>query len=40
MALKLDILANTRDFVMNMKRAGASVEDVSDELDAPVIRPT
>jgi hypothetical protein len=32
-ALKLDILANTRDFVQNMKRAGASVEDVSDELD-------
>lgn len=33
MALKLDILANTTKFVTEMKRAGASVEDVSDELD-------
>jgi hypothetical protein len=33
MALKLDILANVRDFIMKMKSAGASVEDVSDELD-------
>jgi hypothetical protein len=34
MALRLDILANTRQFVGDMKKAGASVEDVSDELDA------
>ena len=33
MALKLDILANTRDLVSNMKKAGESVEDVSDALD-------
>jgi hypothetical protein len=33
MPLKLDILANTRQFVQEMKRSGASVEDVSDSLD-------
>lgn len=33
MALKLDILANTRQLVSEMKKGGASVEDVSDELD-------
>lgn len=33
MALKLDILANTRQFISEMKKGGASVEDVSEELD-------
>ncbi len=33
MALKLDILANTRQVVSEMKKAGASVEDVTDALD-------
>lgn len=33
MALKLDILANTRQLVGEMKKAGASVEDISDSLD-------
>jgi hypothetical protein len=33
MALKLDILANTRAFVQEMKKADASVEDISDALD-------
>lgn len=33
MALKLDILANTRQFTAEMKRAGAGVEDISDALD-------
>lgn len=33
MALKLDILANTSDLVRGMKKAGESVEDVSDALD-------
>lgn len=33
MALKLDVLANTRQFTSEMKRAGASVEDISDTLD-------
>ena len=33
MALKLDILANTREMVSEMKKAGKSVEDVGDELD-------
>lgn len=33
MALKLDILANTRQFTGEMKQAGASVEDVSEALD-------
>lgn len=33
MALKLDVLANTRQLVSEMKNAGASVEDVSDALD-------
>jgi hypothetical protein len=32
MALKLDILANTRQFVGEMKKSGASVEDISDAL--------
>jgi hypothetical protein len=32
-ALKLDILANTREFVSEMKKAGASTEDISDALD-------
>lgn len=33
MALKLDILANTRQFVTEMKNAGASTDDISDALD-------
>lgn len=33
MALKLDILANTRQLVSEMKKGGASVEDISDSLD-------
>lgn len=33
MALRLDILANTREFVSEMKKAGASAEDVEDALD-------
>lgn len=33
MALKLDVLANTRQFVQEMKKAGASSEDVTDALD-------
>lgn len=33
MALKLDVLANTRQFTSEMKKAGASTEDVSDALD-------
>lgn len=33
MALKLDILANTRSLVSEMKKGGASVDDVSDALD-------
>lgn len=33
MALKLDILANTSSFVSSMKKAGASVEDIGDDLD-------
>jgi ABC-type transporter Mla subunit MlaD len=33
MALKLDILANTRQFVSEMQKAGASTEDISDALD-------
>lgn len=33
MALKLDILANTRQFVKEMQDAGASVEDITDALD-------
>ena len=33
MALKLDILANTRQFVSEMKQAGSSVEDISENLD-------
>lgn len=33
MALKLDILANTRQLVGEMKKAEASVEDISDALD-------
>lgn len=33
MALKLDILANTRQFTSEMKKSGASVEDISDSLD-------
>jgi hypothetical protein len=33
MALKLDVLANTRQVVSEMKKAGASVEDVTDALD-------
>lgn len=33
MALKLDILAGTRAFVDDMKKAGASVEDITDALD-------
>lgn len=33
MALKLDILANTRQFVGEMKKAGSSTEDISDALD-------
>jgi hypothetical protein len=33
MALKLDVLANTRQFVMEMKKAGASAEDITDALD-------
>lgn len=33
MALKLDILANASDLIRNMKKAGDSVEDVSDALD-------
>lgn len=33
MALKLDILANTRQFVGEMKKAGASTEDISNSLD-------
>lgn len=33
MALKLDILANTRQFVGEMKKAGASAEDIEDALD-------
>lgn len=33
MALKLDILANTRQFVGEMKKAGATTEDVTDALD-------
>jgi hypothetical protein len=32
-ALRLDILANTRQFVNEMKQAGASTEDISDSLD-------
>jgi hypothetical protein len=32
-ALKLDILANTRQFVSDMQKAGASVEDISDALN-------
>jgi hypothetical protein len=32
-ALKLDILANTREFVTEMKKAGASAEDIEDALD-------
>ncbi|MFE5408763.1 hypothetical protein [Microbacterium sp. NPDC056569] len=33
MALKLDILANTRQFVSEMKKAGASTEEISDALN-------
>ena len=33
MALKLDILANTRQLQSEMKKAGASVEDITDALD-------
>lgn len=33
MALRLDILANTRQFVQEMKQAGASTDDISDALD-------
>jgi hypothetical protein len=33
MALKLDVLANTRQMVTEMKKGGASVEDISDALD-------
>lgn len=33
MALRLDVLANTRQFVTEMKKAGASTEDISDALD-------
>lgn len=33
MALKLDILANTRQLVSEMRKGGASVEDISDALD-------
>lgn len=33
MALKLDILANTRQLVSEMKKGGASVDDVSEALD-------
>lgn len=33
MALRLDILANTRQLVSEMKKAGTSVDDVSDSLD-------
>lgn len=33
MALKLDVLANTRQLVSEMKKGGTSIEDVSDALD-------
>lgn len=33
MALRLDVLANTRQFVAEMKKSGASVEDITDSLD-------
>lgn len=33
MALKIDILANTRQLQQEMKKAGASVEDITDALD-------
>lgn len=33
MALRLDVLANTRQFVQEMKKSGASVEDITDSLD-------
>ncbi len=33
MALKLDILANTRQLVSEMRKGGASVDDISDALD-------
>ena len=33
MALKLDILANTTKFVSEMKKSGASVEEISEALD-------
>lgn len=33
MPLKLDILANTRQFVSEMRKAGASTDDVSEALD-------
>lgn len=33
MALKLDILANTRQFVSESKKAGASLDDISDSLE-------
>lgn len=33
MALKLDILANTRQLISEMRKGGASVDDVSDALD-------
>lgn len=33
MALKLDVLANTRQFVSEMQKAGSSTEDISDALD-------
>lgn len=33
MALRLDVLANTRQFVSEMKKSGASVEDISAALD-------
>lgn len=33
MALRLDVLANTRQFVSEMKKSGASVEDITTALD-------
>lgn len=33
MALKLDVLANTRQFIQEMDKSGASVEDITDALD-------
>jgi hypothetical protein len=33
MALKLDILANTRELVTEMRKGGASIEEISDALD-------